>query len=254
MNNAINETFTLPSLGQMYDTQFDARVTLRSMTTMEELQRNSSISDEYKVLCDVIEKCIINKEQIPVSVYDMCIGDFQYLLYMLRAVTWGSEYKMVCKCPNCNESVPFSVKLDEIEVHKYDEESYRKSASIELPVSKKKITLAYQTPKILDLIASKAKEMKIKQQKKGVTVLDYESLYTAMYFIDSIDGQHYDEFALEKFVRELNVKDFYEIIRKGNDLNRKVGLDNTVIAKCSNCGYDIVTPFRLTSEFFVPTL
>ena len=253
MNNAVNEVFTLPSKGQMYDIKFDPKVTLRSMSTMEELQRNSSNSDEYKTLCNIIEDCMLNKKDIPVSVYDMCIGDFQYLLYMLRTVTWGSEYKMACTCPNCGETVPFTVKLDEIEVHEYDEHTMDES-SFELPTSKKNIKLTYQTPRILDLISSKAKEMKLRQQKKGLTVLDYESLYTAMYFIESVDGKHYDEIALERFVKGLPLKDFYEIIKRGNELNRKVGLDNSVIAKCSNCNYDIVTPFRLTSEFFVPTL
>ena len=64
----------------MYETQFDGRVSLRSMTTMEELQRNSSQTDEYRNLSEVIEKCILNKKELPISVYDMCIGDFQYLL------------------------------------------------------------------------------------------------------------------------------------------------------------------------------
>ena len=253
MNNAVNEVFSLPSKGQMYDTQFEPRVVLRSMSTMEELQRNSANTDEYKTLCDIIEACMINKEDIPMSVYDMCIGDFLYLLYMLRTVTWGSEYKMICKCPNCGESVPFTVKLTEIEVHEYDEESTFKDAEIKL-TNGKTVKLTFQTPRILDLISSKAKEMKLKQQKKGLTILDYESLYTAMYFIETIDGKHYDEIALEKFVRGLPLKDFYDIIKKGNELNRKVGLDDSVVAKCSNCTYDIVTPFCLTPEFFVPTL
>lgn len=253
MNSAVNETFTLPSKGQMYDTMFDPRVTLRSMSTMEELQRISSPADDYKNLCTVIEACIVNKNDIPVSVYDMCLGDFEYLLYMLRTVTWGSEYKMVCKCPNCDNSVPFTVKLDEIEVHEFDEHTFE-NINLKLSVKKDEIKLTYQTPRILDLITSKAREMKLKQQQKGLDVLDYESLYTAMYFIDTINGKHYDELALEKYVRGLPLKDFYEIIKRGNELNRKVGLDNKVIARCSHCDYDIVTPFRLTSEFFVPTL
>lgn len=253
INNAVNESFKLPSKAQIYEKLFEPRVVLRSMSTMEELQRNSSVTDEYRVLCDIIEACMLNREDIPMSVYDMCIGDFQYLLYMLRTVTWGSEYKMVCTCPNCGESVPFTVKLDEIEVHEFDEHTFD-NAVIELPTSKKKIKLAFQTPRILDLISSKAKEMKLKQKQKGLTILDYESLYTAVYFIESIDGKHYDEFTLEKFVRELPLKDYYEIIKRGNELNRKVGLDSSVIARCSNCGYDIVTPFRFTSEFFVPSI
>lgn len=253
MNNAVNETFTLPSKGQMYDEQFDSKIILRSMSTMEEMQRTSFSSEEYKTLCDVIDACIVNKKDIPISVYDMCIGDFQYLLYMLRTVTWGSEYKMVCKCPNCGQEVPFTVKLDEMEVHEFDEHTYE-DATFKLPVSKKEIKVKFQTPRILDLISSRAREMKLKQQKKGLTILDYSTLYTAMYFIESIDGKHYDEVALEKFVRDLPLKDYYEIIKKGNELNRKVGLDNSVIARCSNCDYDIVTPFRLTSEFFVSTL
>ena len=40
------------------------------------------------------------------------------------------------------------------------------------------------------------------------------------------------------------------------ELNDKVGVDGTYIEKCSNpqCGREYVAPFRITAEFFRPTI
>ena len=59
--------------------------------------------------------------------------------------------------------------------------------------------------------------------------------------------------ALEEFVKKLPMKDVNFILSSAKKMNEKIGLDNTIIARCSECGYDIVTPFLITSEFLEPT-
>jgi len=98
-NWTIQESFVLPSHGKVYDTDVKENFTLRSMTTNEEMIRLAPSEHEYDTLCNLIDRCMV--ESPGISAYDMCIGDYQYCLYMLRIVTYGAEYRISPKCPYC---------------------------------------------------------------------------------------------------------------------------------------------------------
>ena len=85
MDYTIAETYTLPSRGKIYGTVVSDQVKLRSMTIEEEMKRLSHTDTPYKTLCEVIDDCIV--EPIGISSYEMCLGDYQYLLHRLRVVT-----------------------------------------------------------------------------------------------------------------------------------------------------------------------
>ena len=243
---SLKETFTLPSKGLIYGTEFNPKITLRSMTTMEEMKRYSKYDTEYKVMSDILDACI--EEKLPISVYDMCIGDYQFLIHKLRTVTLGSEYKMYVQCQNCGEIVESKVDLDTLTVLEFDADNLE-GREIELPVSKKKVILSFQTPRMLDIIEERAKAL----SKKNKDNIDYRFLFLAMSFIKEIDGKEYDSVMLENIVRKLPLRDVKYIIRKGDELNGKVGLDTSVVAKCPKCGYEMVTTFRFGPEFWNPS-
>lgn len=246
MESSIFETFTLPSKGLVYDTPIDPTVTLRSMTTMDELLRCSPTDTPYKVMSDIIESCMKDKPKI--HVYDMCLGDYQFLLHKIRIVTYGSDYKMMVTCPNCQEFVEVNADLDSLDVIEYDE-SYEELKQITLPVSNRLINLKYQTPRDLDTIERKNKEMK----RKLKTSVDYSLLYTVISLIKKVDGQTFNSIQLEEFVKQLPMKDVNYLIAQADKLNKKVGLDTDVEVVCNQCGFKMVVPFRITSEFFGPT-
>lgn len=246
MDSTIYESFKLPSKGLIYDTPIKADVTLRSMTTMEEMKLLSHSDTPYKLMSDIIQDCL--KEPLEIPVYDLCMGDYQFLLHKLRVVTYGSDYKMIIKCPNCGKLVNSSCNLDSLSVNEYDD-SYTELTRITLPMSKKIIDMRYQTPRMLDDIEYKKKEM----QKKTKSNVDYGLLYTLISLIEKIDGQVVNPIALEEFVKKLPMRDVNFILSSAKKMNEKVGVDNMVIAKCSDCGYETVTPFFITSEFFEPT-
>ena len=246
-DSPIYETFTLPSKGMVYETPINPQVTLRSMTTLEEMKRLSQTDTPYKVMADIIEDCMREKPKI--HVYDMCLGDYEFLLHKIRVVTYGSEYKMTITCPNCGKITDAEIDLDTLEVNEYDE-TYLDCVNITLPVSNKAIELKYQTPKDLDNISYKKKEM----QKKTKSNVDFGLLFTTMSLIKKVDGQVIDPLAKEEFVKKLPMKDVNFIIAKATELSKKVGVDNLVTATCSDCGYEIVTPFRLNPTFFRPDI
>lgn len=242
----IYENFTLPSKGMIYDKEINPNITLRSMTTMEEMRRLSPTDTPYKVMSDIIESCMENAPDI--HVYNMSLGDYQFLLHKLRIVTYGPDYKMMVKCKDCSEVTESIADLESLEVKEWTEELIDKM-NITLPKTNKQIQLRFQTPRDLDQIAYKTKEMK----KKTKQNIDYSVMYTLMSLIKKVDGAVLNPFELEEFVKQLPNKDANYILNKASALNREVGLNNTISIKCSQCGAELIVPFRITSEFFGPT-
>ena len=244
----IKEQFTLPSKGKVYGVAFDPTVTIRSMTTQEEMILTGYSENEYKKICDVIESCI--EEKLPVHVYDMCIGDYIFLLHKFRIVCYGSSYPLKLQCPNCSNIVSSDINLDNLEPIEFDAEAIG-DREITLPVTKLKVKLCFQTPRVLDEIKSKAKDYKAKKKTPGV---NYDMLFEVMSFIAKVDNETLDELQLEQLVLKLPTKDAKYILQKGKELNGKVGLDTSVLATCPECGWEVLTRFQFQPEFFNPEI
>lgn len=247
-NYTIAESYVLPSRGLIYDEPVKSTVKIRSMTTEEEMRRLAPSDTPYKIMCDIIEDCLIEKPSI--SVYDMCLGDYQFLLHKLRIVTYGTEYKMMVTCPNCGESYETKISLEDLQEIEYSEK-LNDLKKIILPQSKKEIKIRFQTPRTLDEISIRTREL-----KRKIKDLNYDPglVLTLQVLIDTVDNVKLSPIALENFIKKLPMRDVNLIIQTADKLNRGVGLDNAVEVKCGSCGYNAVTTFRLTSEFFGPTI
>ena len=247
IETSIYEKFILPSNGKIYETEVNPNVTLRSMTTLEEMKRLSPTDMPYKTMSDIIEGCMQETPEIPV--YEMSLGDYQYLLHKLRIVTYGPEYKMNIKCSECGKVSESIADLESLPISEWDP-TVLDNQIITLPKSKHQIELKFQTPYDLDMINYKAKETK-KRTKQNI---DYSILYTIVSLIKKVDGAVLNSIDLEEFVKMLPNMDANFIVNKASEFNRKVGLDNRITVKCSECGAEMEVPFRITSEFFGPTI
>lgn len=246
-STTITERFTLPSKGLIYAEKFNPTVTLRSWTTEEEMLRCSPNELEHENIAKVIDACIV--EELPISSYDMCVGDYTFLLHKLRIVSKGKIYPMIVQCPNCGEITKADVNLDTELVLEYDPEKGLDN-ELKLPISGDVIILSMQTPRKIDDVKMKAKE---KKKKTGLN-LDYSIMYSAMSYISKVNGKVMNEVELENYVRKLKIEDLNAIRLKGIELDGKVGLDSSVIAKCQECNYEIVTTFREQPNFLGPVV
>lgn len=246
-NTTIVEDYLLPSLGKIYGEKFDPHVRIRSMTVAEEMKRLTPTDMPYKTMCSIIDDCLETK--LPISVYDMCIGDYQYLLHKLRVVTYGNSYTLTIRCPFCGSFFDHTINLDEQKVHEYDD-SMRDLLSFTLPVTGKTITIGMQTPSDLDRIEQKKKQLKkdFPDMKDDPTLM--LNLST---IIKSIDGEPVNPITIDTVIKNLPMKDSNKIIRQANKLNGKVGVDINILGTCPDCKNDVLTTFRYTSEFFRPT-
>lgn len=246
----IVEVCKLPSKGKIYDKDIPEKVSIRSMTVAEELKRQSFSERSYKVYCDIIDDCI--QEKLPMSCYDMHIGDYQQLLYTLRVATYGNEYKVESICPHCGHKSVKTIDLDSFEVQFYDE-TKDNSNELTLPRSKKIIKLKYQTPRDLDDIEEDIKDF---NKRHPESTLNVSLLMTLKHCILTIDGNRLDGIKLEAFIRQLPMMDTNEILKKIYEINNRIGVNSNSTLTCTNpeCRKEYISPFRLTSEFFGPTL
>ena len=245
----IYETFMLPSMGKIYSKQINPVVDLTCLKVWQEMKKLSPTDMPYKMMSGIIEECL--KEKLAIPVYDLCLGDYQYLLYKLRIVTYGSEYKMSMICPKCGSINETIVNLDDLEVIECPD-NYATYTHITLPESDDIIDLNYQTPRMLDEINLKSKKM----QTKLKTNTDYSLMFTLMSSIDKINGEDLNEVQLEDYCKNLSMKDANFLLRSIDKLNSQIGMSINIIANCPNpkCGEDVLVPFRITNEFFEPTL
>ena len=249
-NYTITENFTLPSQGKIYEEPINPDIELRSMTTRDEMRRTAPSDLTYKPLCEMIEDCIVGKKPA-VHVYDMCLGDFAFLLHKLRIVTYGSEYRLKVRCPNCGEYVNGVTDLKNEVVNEWDD-SIMDNLEFELPKSKHKVRIKYTTPRMLDEVQSE----RTRRMKKAGSALELDPglSLTVQALIDTVDGEKLSVSKLETFVDTLPAYDLKFILAKSEKINDGVGLDTTIMVKCGRCGYDVVTTFRLEPEFFNPTV
>lgn len=249
-NYTIAEHYELPSKGLIYSHQFDPSVKLRSMTTQDEMKRLTNSDLQYKIMSEIIDDCIVD-EKLPISSYDMCLGDYQYLLHRLRVVTYGPEYKMSVKCPVCGGVSDVVCDLDSLEKIEFEMEDIDKLKEVQLPTSNKAVTLKFQTPRILDNIAKRKKDL---LKKNPESLVDPSFLLTLMSVIDTVDDKKLNEVQLEKFVRNLPMRDANILLQKAIKLNESVGLKTDFECKCKHCGFEMTSSFRITPEFYGPTI
>lgn len=242
----IAETFTLPSKGKLYSQDVNPNVKLRSMTTNEEMKRLGKTDYPYKLLSEIIDDCLI--ESPGISAYDLCIGDFQFLLHKLRCVTYGSEYSIESICPICGKRNNYTINLDKLEVIEY-EDGIESNLHMTLPVTKKNIDLRLQSPRMLDEVQSRTKETLAKASKfKG----DPAILFNLVSIIEKVDGQVLDGVKLEAFARQLPMQDVNYILKKLDKIN--IGINSEIEKECSGCGGAFHSALPITSEFFRPSI
>ena len=244
----IMEGYELPSKGKIYTENVNPHVELRSMTARDEMKRLSPSSTPLKTLADIIEGCCI--EAPAIHVYDMSLGDYEFLLHKLRIVTYGEDYKVALRCPECGEVIEVVTKLDQLGVKEYNEDEVKELQTFTLPKSNRLVTLNFLSPRMVEEMEVKVKDMK--RRYKSATI-DFETLVRLLVNIDLIDGEKKSETELENIITNLPALDLQKILNNIDKLNQKIGLDNILYLTCPKCGEEVTTFFRFGPEFFRPS-
>jgi hypothetical protein len=247
-NYTIAEGYELPSRGKIYNAAVNPHVELRSMTARDEMKRLSPSSTQFKKLADIIEGCMIEKPAI--HVYDMALGDYEFLLHKLRIITYGPKYKMALTCNHCLESFETEANLEQLQVTDFDEDKFETLKTFQLPKSGDLVKIKFQTPHMLDDIELQTKELKRKLKSPEVEV---DLLILLRNIIDEVNNTKLSPDKLETYINNLPAADMIKIINNLDALNACVGIDSKLIVDCPHCGGEVLTSFRFGPEFFRPT-
>lgn len=245
----VGEGYDLPSGGKIYDKPINPHIELRSMTARDEMKRLNPTTTPLKSLADMIEGCIVG-EKPAIHVYDMCLGDYDYLLHQLRIVTYGPDFKLTVRCPDCEKWFDATANLETLALKDFDESAFENLRSFNLPKSGKSVTLKFLTPRLMDEIDAKVKDMRRKLKASGMDFNAYAKLITC---IDLIDGNKLGILDLENTINSLPAADMIHILNNIDKLNQCIGLDNDFVLDCPECGGEVHTSFRYGPEFFRPT-
>lgn len=244
----IMEGYTLPSKGKIYETAVNPNVELMSMSARHEMRRLSPSNTPLKTLADIIEECCVEKPAI--HVYDMALGDYEFLLHKLRIVTYGEDYKVSLRCSGCGESIETIAKLDQLNVKEFNEDEIRNLQTFTLPKSRRMITLNFTSPRMVEEMDVKVKDMK---RKYKTATIDFETLVRLLTHIDLVDGEKKPETELDNIITNLPALDLQKLLNNIDKLNQQVGLENILYLTCPKCGEEITTFFRFGPEFFRPS-
>lgn len=248
--SVITEDFTLPSHGKLYSKDVNPTGRIRAMTTDQEMRRLSHSDKPYKILCEIVDECIVDNT-LGISSYDLTLGDYQYILHKLRIATYGSDYKIKITCPHCGTEAETVLNLDSLDINEYDSSAVDKYIDFQLPRSKANIKLHPQTPRMVDEV--QAKTNAFMKRTKGAAS-DPTLIYTVVALIEEVDGKILDPVELERFVRGLPMMDLNYILQANEKVSSLIGIDPLFITSCGKCGEDYPASFRLTTEFFRPSI
>lgn len=242
------ETIKLPARGITSGEESNPidSVTIRAMTTMEEKMRLSS-TNGYKIIPRLIKSCLIEPKNLDVE--NMLMPDINLMMYRLRALTYGNEYKVEVYCPHENKYVNLSVDLSEIPIN-YAEEDFTGIIEIpSLPVSGDVLTCKMLSPKDMEKIDREC--MRI-HKKYPEYIGDPEMIVEWMYKIVKINGDDKNQAEIRRYIEELHAKDLLFLEDKYNQLISNIGMDLNIVDVCPSCGEELEFTLPITTEFFRP--
>lgn len=244
----ISEYFTLPSKGLVYDKKVASEIHMSSMTTRHEMQRLAPSKSQFKVLCDIIDDCMV--DDIGMSSYDMCTGDYQFLLFKLRTATYGSDVTLKTTCPYCGEKSEVKFSIDDLSVLS-DLESFNKYKTFVLPKTQREITLNYQTPHMFDKVLERVQEY---SDRTGDTSTDQSLVFTLRELIDKVDGHKPDILNIDDWIRNLPMLDTNTIFAYAAKVDEAIGIDTNLEIVCDRCGKSNTVGFKVGPDFFRPEI
>ena len=155
--------------------------------------------------------------------------------------------------PEISCNITSSIKSGLAIIKGLDLNAFQEAMEFTLPKTGKKIRIKFQTPADLDAIQKETREF---NEQNPESQLNQEYLITLAHIVDKVDGKKVADPILKNFLKNLPLMDTNIILQKAAKINDKVGIDTVINNKCSNskCGAKYKTSFRITNEFFGPSI
>lgn len=241
-------TFQLPSRGALYRDELDpsckqGEVHVHPMTALTEINlKNPDLLFNGKALNSVVQECIPGIKK-PLELFGR---DVDAVLFFLRLVTYGSEYRIEVK-HDCAEAKNHSyvVNLEEIlqSMKQLDPTLIEGKRLVKLATGQTVYTRPMRFTDIIELFHRS-------EGKKELTADDIKELAITnlMCMIERVDEVDDPKF-IQEWVRTLTTPQVNRITEAANELN-DWGPDQIVTLKCKDCGENMKVELPLNPVSF----
>lgn len=236
----LERTYKVPSAGLFGG---PTEVTLRPMTTKEEkiilTSRDSSFLEK------IVKSCIVEPKDVNIN--QLHPNDITYLLYMLREMTFGPNYKQKMQCPNCGLKQDIEIDITEMTYDILDLDTLDEKLKIKLPVSGDEVTFRLLSQGDFNDISENVK--RLTRQNKLNDPEGYEYVCRFAKMIKSVNGEEVKDLkqAID-YVDNMNMRDLGEI--KDALANIPLGINTLNVRTCRNCGEEVEVLGAAVPEFF----
>jgi hypothetical protein len=249
-----SETFeevSLPSLGRFYEEgtgPSDGVLHVRPMTGVEEkILATQRLMKKGLAINQIFQNCVQEK----INPDNLLSIDRTYLLIYLRSISYGTNYEVKIKCPECSHVFNETIDLDTLPVTYCPEDFTEDTLEDTLPVCGFKFR--YRMSKGIDetkITDYREKILKMWGEAAEDDTLTFRSSLLITELISNhgkvLTGQHNIKAMLDR----MHIKDLAHI---RNTLSEPpFGMDAKIVLDCPSCGANFTTELPLEANFFFP--
>lgn len=236
----LERTYKVPSAGLFGG---PTEVTLRPMTTKEE--KIIYTSRDMSFIEKIVKSCIVEPKNVDIDLLHP--NDITYLLYMIRELTFGPNYKQKMQCPYCGLRQDIEIDITEMTYEILDLESLDEKLNIKLPVCGDTVQLKLLSQGDFNHIDEYIK--RLVRQNKLEDPEGYKYVYRFAKMIKTINGEEKEDIKeVISYIDNLNMRDFGAIKDVLQDI--PIGINTLNIRKCRNCGEEVEVFGAAVPEFF----
>lgn len=236
----LERTYKVPSAGLFGG---PTEVTLRPMTTKEE--KIIYTSRDMSFIEKIVKSCIVEPKNVDIDLLHP--NDITYLLYMIRELTFGPNYKQKMQCPYCGLRQDIEIDITEMTYEILDLESLDEKLNVKLPVCGDTVQLKLLSQGDFNHIDEYIK--RLVRQNKLEDPEGYKYVYRFAKMIKTINGEEREDIKeVISYVDNLNMRDFGAIKEVLQDI--PIGINTLNIRKCRNCGEEVEVFGAAVPEFF----
>lgn len=244
---------TLPSNGYFNPEIPEGKVVQRCMMVADQKFLSGSSVSAGSALNEIIQRTITSPENF--NVENLTPADTIYLLFKLRVLSYGKDYKFRTKCPECGKKIDVTIDMSELAVEKLDE-NYVDSLVAVLPHRGDTVYTKILTNRDIENI-----NKEIKRRKKRNPDDDSEYILRIVHSIEKIELKEANQDGKKELTHPLDIEIYINAL---TDLDASVilsardsvtfGIVPTVEYLCPECRNYIDVSVLFSGEFFRPSI
>lgn len=252
LESNFTQEVTLPSRGLLNPEIPDGKLVQRCMMVSDQKFLAGSSQSADSAIHQLIQRTITSPENFDVS--KLTLPDTLYLLFKLRSLSYGKDYKFRTRCPECGQKIEVTIDLSELPVEILGDD-YAEKLVVELPHRGDRVYTKVLTNEDIE---ETNKEIKRRKRRRSTDDSDY--ILRIAQNIDKIelatpkDGKKdiSSPVEIERYLESLTDLDAMTILSARDAVT--YGVAPSVEYVCPECREYIDISVQFSSEFFRPNI